>query len=757
MKHICKSLLKSCLAILAASLLEGCGSKGEEFLEQAKEELDKGKQADGARVAELLLTAARKGSPEGMVLTGEMYVDGDWVEPDKETAFAWFRKAAKAGEPDGMFCLAGCYRAGEGTKKENDKAQYWLRKAFESNSRMAMDYARGLPGQIGMEAIKRGVYDNNGVLVYTELEIARIAEIIDIFTYLLGEKKLVGKVDKIAIYDILGDIYKQGIAVQQNGTKAIRYFESGLELGSRHAMEQLGIIYCKGELCPKNYTRGVSLLKEAGMDGLGPWTLQLLGKVYLEPSWEGRDLSQAKSCFEKAIQCRRDHGDESDVLLEDALCGLGEILLFGNPEFHDEKQGREYLERAVQENSDEARYHLALAHCKGMGGLPIPGNAWELLEDAGYVGDKNLAGKIEKLKNEIKSGQYLPFDVEENVVSMWRDTAEAGDPEAQWKLGVCLATGRGTPQNLTEARKWLVEAACQGHGEARAALKHRGWMGLPEWTASDDELLTLNMKAVGGEPAAQRNLGKRYLLGFRANRADFWQDVEVPDGYETRQAIRWLEAGAKSGDAESLYWLAFCTAKGLAGPKDEPEACRMLAEAENRGFAKAREERFRLLGNEGVLRERSVSGDREAQFELGTMLAKRGDAEGIKILGRLANTPHGLKAALWLETYYASRNRQQTINWCYRAAQLGDVDAMRRMTRYKPSQALTWWKRIYERGGGKEAAFAIGRCCENAGNYAEAKHWYLVSGASDDAKRMDDRMNQSTPIIQRLGPHYHGQ
>ena len=50
--------------------------------------------------------------------------------------------------------------------------------------------------------------------------------------------------------------------------------------------------------------------------------------------------------------------------------------------------------------------------------------------------------------------------------------AEAGDPEAQHRLGFTYAEGNGVPQNYAEAAKWYRKAAEQGHGTAQLNLGH---------------------------------------------------------------------------------------------------------------------------------------------------------------------------------------------------------------------------------------------------------------------------------------------
>jgi len=57
--------------------------------------------------------------------------------------------------------------------------------------------------------------------------------------------------------------------------------------------------------------------------------------------------------------------------------------------------------------------------------------------------------------------------------SSLRKQAEAGDAEAQNKLGTMYSDGEGAPQNYLEASKWYRKAAEQGNASAQVNL---GWL-----------------------------------------------------------------------------------------------------------------------------------------------------------------------------------------------------------------------------------------------------------------------------------------
>jgi TPR repeat protein len=67
------------------------------------------------------------------------------------------------------------------------------------------------------------------------------------------------------------------------------------------------------------------------------------------------------------------------------------------------------------------------------------------------------------------AGRGVPQDLAE-AHRWWLRAAEQGQVNAQWNLGVVYATGRGLPQDLAEARKWYLKAAEQGRADAQYNL-----------------------------------------------------------------------------------------------------------------------------------------------------------------------------------------------------------------------------------------------------------------------------------------------
>lgn len=97
---------------------------------------------------------------------------------------------------------------------------------------------------------------------------------------------------------------------------------------------------------------------------------------------------------------------------------------------------------------------------------------------------------------------------------------------------------------------------------------------LPALSAEAEALLP---KAESGDPVAQFNLARLYVLGegMAINREEF---------------LRWCRTAAEQGLPEAQFTLGMCYRQGLGVAADEQEASRLLQLAADAGFAPAAEQ-----------------------------------------------------------------------------------------------------------------------------------------------------------------------
>jgi TPR repeat protein len=154
----------------------------------------------------------------------------------------------------------------------------------------------------------------------------------------------------------------------------------------------------------------------------------------------------------------------------------------------------------------------------------------------------------------------------------WKVSADAGQAEAQFDLGLLYAQGLGVQRDLTVAASWYRKSAEQGNAEAEFALGQmysRGW-GVPR-----DQSDALRWLQMASDPDSEGPPS----------------DWTVIEGYgmpqDDKQAAYWYQLAAEKGHAEAQYNLGrlYATGKGVA--HDEEQALRWVRAAASQGLAPA--------------------------------------------------------------------------------------------------------------------------------------------------------------------------
>jgi localization factor PodJL len=159
-----------------------------------------------------------------------------------------------------------------------------------------------------------------------------------------------------------------------------------------------------------------------------------------------------------------------------------------------------------------------------------------------------------------------------------RVAAAAGNPAAEYELGVRYAGGRGMPQNLPEALRWLQRAADAGFVPALfrlASLNEKG-----EGLKKDPQTARrLYLAAAGkGHAKAMHNLAVLYAEG-----ADGKPDYKI--------AAQWFRRAAGHGVKDSQYNLAILYARGIGVPANLAESYKWFALAAAKGDPEAAKKR----------------------------------------------------------------------------------------------------------------------------------------------------------------------
>jgi TPR repeat protein len=301
-------------------------------------------------------------------------------------------------------------------------------------------------------------------------------------------------------------------------------------------------------------------------------------------------------------------------------------------------------------------------------------------------------------------------------VSAIQKDADHGKAEAQCALGQLYEKGQGVPKDDTEAERWYLKAAEQGHAKAERLLgllylRNNSLVDarrqLPQSNGADafKEAERLLYKAEKhGDTTAQAELGYKYYCGqFGSNRLD--QGVEL-------MKRAYLEHPSEHFEAETSLGMILASiydnGQYTGIPLDVKEASKWILKAAERGGMQAQAEiGLRYLRGKGV----PVNYQESEGWYL--KAAEQGAASIQEALGYI----------YYAEVFGRGRTKE-AIQWTRKAADQG-----RPFAQYVLGQ-------MYEHGVG------------TATNLTEAYKWYNVSAANGWTDAIIPRDNTA----QRLTP-----
>lgn len=134
--------------------------------------------------------------------------------------------------------------------------------------------------------------------------------------------------------------------------------------------------------------------------------------------------------------------------------------------------------------------------------------------------------------------------------------AEAGDAEAQYRVGSAYDSGTGAPRSRKKALKYYLMAAEQGHAEAQNSVGS----GLQAEKRYAEALVWYERAAAQGHALATNNLGFLYDLGWGV-------------AQDRQKGFELYSRAADLGWAESMWNIANMYGAGQLGEVDMISAC----------------------------------------------------------------------------------------------------------------------------------------------------------------------------------------
>lgn len=248
-----------------------------------------------------------------------------------------------------------------------------------------------------------------------------------------------------------------------------------------------------------------------------------------------------------------------------------------------------------------------------------------------------------------------------------RQAAEQGNPEAQYRLGVLYATGRGVVRNYSEAARWYRKAADQGHTQAQYELGRLYAQGLgvsrddteaakwyrlaaeKEYTPAQHLLGHLYANGQGLEmtylevPEPPRNEPERASAGAALSRSDY------------AEAAKWWRKAADQGDAAAQSDLAWLYTNGRGVETNHFEAVKWYRKSAEQGYALAQH----WLGH-NYLTGQGVDKDEAEALKWFHQAAENGNVSAQGDLGRAYAAGQGVE-----------QNSSEAVKWYRKAADAG--------------------------------------------------------------------------------------
>lgn len=243
---------------------------------------------DYKKAMEWAKKSASQGCPQGSLLVGRMYEDGDGVTENKAEANKWYTQAFKQATPladkddaRAQFVLYYLYYKGLGVAEDTQEALRLLKLSIDQGYVKAQHELGHLH-----------YYENKGI----ELDRTEAAK---------WFRKAAEQGDAESQYD-LADCYRTGDGMPENSTEAYKWYLKSAEQGYRLAHYMLGVMYFEGEGVEKDYTEAVKWFRFAAEQGNMSVAQIYLGDCYANGYGVEKNESEARKWYSKAAE----QGDE---------------------------------------------------------------------------------------------------------------------------------------------------------------------------------------------------------------------------------------------------------------------------------------------------------------------------------------------------------------------------------------------------------------------------------------------------------------
>ena len=392
-----------------------------------------GVDKDIAKAEEWYLRAADLCDMDALHKLGKMYRFGEEVPKDIQKAVRCYRKLADLGDGEAMNTLAECYQEeanlgdadamlnlgilyaqGHGIPRDNVKAINLLQKASEALLKM------GKSAQAADVMVRLG----------------RICERIEDMPEAANWYEKAAANGSFVAMNLLGDMHKKGLGVQQDDKCAAEFYEKAVHEGNADSMCSLGKMYQDGCGVHQNYDEAEKLYLTAAKLGNSK-AMRYLGDLYCSDSVKKPDIEKSIPYYRKAFDA-----GEPEVAAPLAKC----------------------YEELAKSGDSFAMLLLGKIYDGGRGLAPDYTKAVEWYKKSADAGNMEA---VYCLGTMSRKGRGVPKDCLQ-AVEYYQKSAETGNVDAMNHLADIYTSGEGEVEaDVSAAKKWLEKA--EKLGSRRAA------------------------------------------------------------------------------------------------------------------------------------------------------------------------------------------------------------------------------------------------------------------------------------------------
>jgi len=244
----------------------------------------------------------------------------------------------------------------------------------------------------------------------------------------------------------LGEFYMDGTGVLQDVKKGKELYQKAAELGSLHAMNNLGLLAKQA-----GKTEEAIFLYQQAISSGSDVSLLNLGRLYQEIG----EYTKSEEILTIAL-------DKSKAIRAEALNKLGTLYTRINFKDYDVKRAEYYYLESISLGSDVSLNNLGMLYFYKK----------QYQKSFSYIkmaADKNLPDAINNLGSLYQHGYGVEQD-HAKAISLYEKSAKMGSPGGYFNLGSLYEHGDGVKQDDNKAIEYYEKALAAGHYPAQERI-----------------------------------------------------------------------------------------------------------------------------------------------------------------------------------------------------------------------------------------------------------------------------------------------